>query len=385
MVDGAFLSSREADGRDPRLRLWCPIPAEHNPLGPEVEEGTAAWIRRHRLDVETPDQDRLALSVWICRCTALLCPDAPLEQLQIAAEFNVWVNAMDDHVDLPGGARDAAKATVRLAQLVRPAEAPESAPLDGSPLGAALADVAVRLSRCATSAQLARFAERFRHGMFCWAWQRSLLEDGEEHDLNEYATLRLGATFVPVYAALCEIVHGYRLDGGELATPPVRALTEMTSWLIGLHNDVHSWAKEEASDSPDINAVTVLARETDGDLDEALTRALALSNQVMALFVRLRDHTRAQASDALRLHLRDLGRLIAGALEYHLRMPHYRRGLKPGHRELLDRIWVDTGPADVDPGPPPALASIAWWWQQLPEASPCSSRSQPLDGREESP
>ncbi|WP_327591569.1 terpene synthase family protein [Streptomyces chartreusis] len=376
MVDSASLSSREANSRDTPLRLWCPIPTEHNPLGPEVEERTAAWIRRHRLD-ETSDQDR-ALSVWICRCTAMFYPDAPLEQLQIASDFNTWVFAFDDYVDLPGGAGDAAKATVRLARLVRLAEAPEAVPLDGSPLGVALADLVARLSRCATSSQLARFAESLRRGMFCWAWERSLLEDGEEHDLNEYATLRLGATFIPAYAALCEIMHGYRLDGEELATPPARALTEMACLLVGLHNDVYSWAKEEASHAPGINAVTVLARETDGDLQEALARALALSNQVMALFVRLRDHTQEQASDGLRHYLRDLGRLIAGTLEFCLHMPHYRRGLKPEHRELLERIWVDTTSADVAPGPPPALASIAWWWQQLPEtAAPTAPPAQP--------
>ncbi|WP_369166437.1 hypothetical protein AB5J49_00415 [Streptomyces sp. R28] len=369
MVDGASLSTSEANGRDMRLRLWCPVPTEHNPLGPQVEERTAAWIRRHRLDSETSDQDRLALSVWICRLASMYYTDAPLEQLQITADFNAWVFAMDDYVDLPGGARDAAKATVRLAQLVRPAEAPEAAPLDGSPLGVALADLIVRISRYATSSQLARFAEGFRRGMFCWAWQRSLLDDGEEHDLNEYATLRLGASFIPAYAALGEVVHGYRLDAEELATPPVRALTEMACLLIGLHNDVYSWPKEEASHAPDINAVKVLARETDGDLQEALARALALSNQGMALFVRLKDHTQEQASDGLRHYLRDLGRLIAGSLEYHLHMPHYRRGLKPGHQELLEQIWVDTTSADVAPGPPPALASIAWWWQQLPETA----------------
>ncbi|WP_217211778.1 hypothetical protein [Streptomyces sp. AC550_RSS872] len=317
----------------------------------------------------TSDQDRLDFSVWICRCTSMLYPDAPLEQLQIAADFNAWVFALDDYIDLPGGAGDAAKATVLLAQLVRPAEAPEAAPLDGSPLGVALADLVARLSRCATPSQVARFAESLRRGMLCGAWQRSLLDDGEKHDLNEYATLRLGATFVPAYSALYEIVHGYRLDGEELATAQARALTEMASLLIGLHNDVHTWAKEEASHSPDINAVTVLARETDGDLQEALTRALALSNQIMALFVRLRDHTQEQASDGLRHYLRDLGRFIAGNVEYHVHMPHYRRGLKPGHQDLLEQIWVDTTSADVSPGPPPALTSIAWWWQQLPETA----------------
>lgn len=368
MVNSASLSSSEANGRD-TLRLWCPIPAEHNPLGPKVEEPTAAWIRRHRLDSETSDQDHMAFTAWTCRCASMFYPDAPLEQLQIAADFMAWVFAVDDYVDLPGGAGDAAKATVRLAQLVRPVEAPEAAPLDGSPLGMALAGLVSRISQCATSSQLARFADGFRRGMFCWAWQRALLDDGEEYDLNEYAALRLGASFVPAFSALCEIVHGYRIDGEELATPPTRALTEMTCWLTGLHNDVYSWAKEEASHSPDTNAVTVLARETDGDLQEALARALALSNQVMALFVRLRDHTQEQASDGLRHYLRDLGRLIAASLEYYLRMPQYRRGLKPGHQELLEQIWVDTTSADVAPGPPPALASIAWWWQQLPETS----------------
>ncbi|MFJ2603710.1 hypothetical protein ACIO13_01795 [Streptomyces sp. NPDC087425] len=323
----------------------------------------------------TSDQDRLDCSVWMCRCASMIFPDAPLEQLQIIADFNAWVFAMDDYIDLPGGVGDAVQATVRLARLVRSVEAPEAAPLDGSPLGVALADVVARLSRCATPAQLARFAESFRRGMFCMAWQRSLLDDGEDHDLNEYAALRLGASFVPPYSALFEIVHGYRLDGEELATPPARALTEMTWLLIGLHNDVHTWAKEEASHAPGLSAVTVLARETDGDLREALARALALSNQIMALFVRLRDHTQEQASDGLRLYLRDLGRLIAGNLEYHLHMPHYRRGLEPGHQQLLDQIWVDPTSVDVASGPPPALASIAWWWRQLPETAAPRPRS----------
>ncbi|WP_416968190.1 terpene synthase family protein [Streptomyces sp. 4F14] len=374
MVNSTSPSLSETDVRDTRLRLWCPIPTEHNPLGPEVEERTAAWIRRHRLDSVTSGQDRLAWSVWICRCTSMLYPDAPLERLQLAADFNAWFFAMDDYVDLPGGAGDAAKATVRLAQLVRPVEAPEAAPLDNSPLGVALADLVARLSRCATPSQLARFADSFRRGMLCVAWHRSLLDDGEQHDLNEYATLRLGASFVPPYSALYEIIHGYRLGAKELATPPARALTEMAWLLIGLHNDVHTWAKEETSHTPGINAVTVLARETDGDVQEALARALALSNQVTALFVRLRDHTQEQASDGLRHYLRDLGRLISGNVEYHLHMPHYRRGLKPGHQELLKRIWIDTTPADVAPGPPPALTSIAWWWQQLPETAAPTTR-----------
>jgi hypothetical protein len=84
-------------------------------------------------------------------------------------------------------------------------------------------------------------------------------------------------------------------------------------------------------------------------------------------FVRLRDHTQEQASDGLRNYLRDLGRLIAACSEYHLYTPQCRRGLKPGRPELLVQIRADTTSVDVAPGPPPALASIASWWQQLPE------------------
>lgn len=349
--------------QNPRLRLWCPIPYENHPDAQLIEERTSAWIYRHGLGNDAEHRDQLAQRTSSGQCASRWYPDSEVELTQIGADFLAFTIALDDFIDLPHKSGDGVSRIVRLARLTRPAEAPESPPLDDSPLGMALADILGRLSRYATSDQLARFGEACRKMLFGLVWQHSLLADGLGHDLNEYAALRMASVFGPCYTTLAEIMHGYRLDCGELATPTVRALSEMSWWLSGWHNDIYAWAKEAASGAPDIGAVAVIASRNGGHIERAMEEALVLVNQVMALFLTLRAQTQRHASESLRLYLRDLGRYISGCMAYFESSPRYREGVESRDAALLEMIWVDDSEMQVDPGVPPAIPTIAWWWE----------------------
>lgn len=355
--------SSGGDEHNSRLRLWCPIPCENNPFANLIEERTTAWIYRHGLGNDAEHRDQLAQRSSIGQCASRWYPDSEVDLAQIGADFLALTFALDDFIDLPHKSGDNVSRIVRLARFTRPAEAPESPPLDDSPLGMALADILGRLSQYATSVQLARFGEACRKMFVGLVWQHSLLADGLSHDLNEYAAMRMATVFGPCYTSLAEILHGYQLGCGELATPAVRALSEMSWWLTGWHNDIYAWAKEAASGAPDINAVAVIASRNGGHIEPAMEEAVALTNQVMALFVTLRAQTQRQASDPLRLYLQDLGRLISGCMEYYKTSSRYREGIESRDSALLEKISLDNCVMQVDPGAPPPISTIAWWWK----------------------
>lgn len=357
-------SSRPDHGEhNSRLRLWCPIPCENNPFADLIEERTTAWIYHQGLGNDAEHRDQLAQRSSIGQCASRWYPDSEVDLAQIGADFLALTFALDDFIDLPHKSGDNVSRIVRLARFTRPAEAPESPPLDDSPLGMALADIFGRLSQYATSVQLARFGEACRKMFVGLVWQNSLLADDLSHDLNEYAAMRMATVFGPCYTALAEILHGYQLDCDELTTPTVRALSEMSWWLTGWHNDIYAWAKEAASGAPDINAVAVIASHNGGYVEHAMAETVALANQVMALFLTLRAQTQRQASDPLRLYLQDLGRYISGCLEYYKTSSRYREGIETRDAALLENIWLDNSEAQVDPDAPPSIPTIAWWWK----------------------
>ncbi|WP_172387777.1 hypothetical protein [Streptomyces sp. MNP-20] len=345
------------------LALWNPIAVEIHPEAEQINERANDFVLHHLIGKDDAYRDWLGRTGF-GRLAATWFPYAELERVQLAADLiSGWGFVMDDLIDDPHLPRDAV--TVRLNRLLRLLDAPQCPPLDDDPLALALADARTRLVRYATPTQIRRFAWTWRLWFFGGAWERAQRALGGPQDLGQATALRLYNVGIGTSTSFCEIAGDYHLDSAELTAPAVRALTEMTWILVAWDNDIFSLPKDLTHDVAEANLTLVLARHYDEDPAKALIRAVDLRNQVMALFLRLRDRIRPGASPALALYLRDLGLQIAGYSHFWHTSSREREGVDSRYAELFPHIGVDHEADDRDPGPAPPVPAIAWWWECL--------------------
>jgi Terpene synthase family 2, C-terminal metal binding len=187
-------------------------------------------------------------------------------------------------------------------------------------------------------------------------------------DLDSYAIQRHATIGVQMFMSWSEITAGEEIPGPELHDPTVRALVESASLINGWDNDILSYPKETIRDHDSTqNVVTVIARQYRCPTEQAITEAVATRNRVMGLFLRLVEMTRPGASSAMRTYIDDLGRMLRGNLDWSSTSPRYTsltpRSELPTPGEPM-AISFTSAPPDCD-NAPPAIPSVAWWWDQL--------------------
>lgn len=339
--------------------LITPIPVRVHPQADLLDRRTSEWVRFHRLGLVEQGPDYLA-RIGSGHMAARVFPHAATDDAQIGSDYLGFMFALDDVADILGP-RDLGRYAARAARLQRLVDAPGSPPLDDDPYAGALDDLLARLARIATPGQLYRLSVGFRSFLFGALWQASSHLDGSAIGLNQYTALRIPSFGLRSLLPVFEIVHCYHPNDEELAAPAVRALTEMAAFIGSCDNDIYSWAKDAAAGATHVNLVGVLSQGTDdGGLSqhEALGRAVALRNHVMALFARRCAEVGRDASDDLRSYLRDLGGFVAGWSEFHRVSRRFQR---PGGVEITTVVTSPTTGAP-DPLSPLPIPTIAWWW-----------------------
>ena len=140
----------------------------------------------------------------------------------------------------------------------------------------------------------------------------------------------------------------------------------LVSWDTGFV----SFEKEHSRAPDGHNLIDVVQHAYGGDLDEALARALALRDRIMALFLRLREALLARGEPLLNRYVATLERLVRGGVDWTLGSARYR----PQADEVRPAVVVHAaGAADrLDDWPgqsaaaAPGIASVDWWWRYDP-------------------
>ncbi|QIS03407.1 hypothetical protein F5X71_14720 [Nocardia brasiliensis] len=204
---------------------------------------------------------------------------------------------------------------------------------------------------------------RWAIGAACGVSDRS---GGYVRSLDEHMITRPadGADLMCLY--LTEIAEGTWYTPAAMGDPTVRAITDAASVAFSVLTDLGSYSHEGAQNSLESNIVHIIANERGIGAQDAMYEACALMEEVMELFIRLKDKLSNRNDERLQRYLKQLSNFVRGVLEWQRRLPRYARFSKLGSPliatgRLLDKPIHEVSERRVFPKvvPPP---SIRWWW-----------------------
>lgn len=350
--------------------LYCPLRTRTHPMLAELEQRGNDWMAAHGFN----ENERLWRRVQESNAAeffARICPDAAPELLQMAIDWSYLMFVFDDLLD-DAQVTGASQGFVDIAaRVVRTLADPGCEMMAGDdPFRAPVQDLAHRLRRYATPAQIGRQLDAHRAWLLGVAWEINCRLAGTVPTLNDYTAMR------PVFAAAdptlvwAEIALGAPISEGEMSSREVSALQEMTATYAAFSDDLYSlgkdlwFAQRQGGGNPSgLNLVNVFVAHEHCTIQEAITKAVDLCNRIARRFVDVRDKVEPHASDRLRPYVANLGHLMRGNIEWGLATPRYSNpdGEHPGAVKTIC-TWSDTPPPGTDQ--PPEIPSIAWWWKE---------------------
>lgn len=343
--------------------IYCPIPSAIHPRWKDVESRTMSWLAGYGFGVDEHQRAYLAAtksSEWCCRIAA----DGIERLLEIFVGWTYIAFMFDDVYDSGRRSRPISDLLATAGEWLGALSSPEAPPAKDNRYASALHDLGLRV-RAEAPGEL---TQRLISAHFEWFLGMTFMMghrlDGTTPTLDSYVHMAPRDRATKLAVTLIEIAEGTLLGGSELASPPVRAISEAADLIVTCDNDLFSYQREAAHEALESNMVNTLAHEHRCSLEEAILRTVALRDRVMCLFLKLRDQIGQHASAALRRYLTQLGHLIRGNLDWSLTVPRYYTEVDGEPVPSLDSYqWADR-PSDgsLDPLPVP---SIAWWWDQL--------------------
>ncbi|MFC8525622.1 hypothetical protein [Nocardia sp. NPDC057227] len=339
--------------------IYCPIPFAMHPEVDRLEARSLDWLHRYGL---VPDPARIAADNT-AEAAALSMPVGPTDLVQIHSDMSYFGLIFDDAMGESGSAgRQKISYMTAYAQRVPYTLAvPEAGLLDpGNRFEAPWIDVARRIHACTDATRARRWAQGVGRWLDCMVWEQTSQAD-TVLDPNHYLVRRLGTIGLPYLVPLLEAASDVSIADRD--TPAVDALFEAACTLCGLANDLCSYGKEARDGVGDsYNLVSLLARLRGLSLSEALAQTAVLFDQVMVLFVDLRDRLTPEASPALLQFLDALGHTFRGTIDYHSRARTGRYHDDDG--SPLFRLAVSDIPPTLTTRIP-EFSSIRWWWDHL--------------------
>ncbi|KAF4410809.1 MULTISPECIES: hypothetical protein [Streptomyces] len=347
--------------------FYCPVPSAVHPQVRRIEERALDWLEARGVyadDVERAWNAATHAAEFSCR----LAPYGDEDRLVLFAQWSYWLFALDDdRLDVEPAAGRCPEIVDLGLRLVRCLEAPGCGLLGTGPTAAALDDLVARTVPVAGEVRYRRLVDGVRDLVLGVAWQSGNAGRRVLPTPAEYIPGRISDVGTRFDAAFTEIANDIEVPGVSLYSAPVRALTELTGFIAACDNDLLSYAKENGPGAQGQNMVTVLAHHHRCPPEEAVTRAVALRDRAMTLFLRLREQVLRTAGPDLRGYLGGLGHWIAGNIRWSDTAPRYasprRLHRLPVPGATLGVTWRDT-PTDSRGGAP-GIPTVDWWWDQL--------------------
>ncbi|AYY13809.1 hypothetical protein EF847_14995 [Actinobacteria bacterium YIM 96077] len=357
------------DAVDVRLPpFYCPIAPAKTPLTESAEHHSKRWMERVLADLGGARLDWAHSShahEFFGRCATMACEPEVFYQ---GVYFHYLTFTFDDVCDAERHGEKGDK-LVRFTDLanrfMRAIEIPGYRPPEGTdPFVAAAGDIAAELRRHVSPAQMGHFVDGVRSYVLGCVWHLTNEQQGIIPAVDDYLSVRLlecGGRFVVALAAMAD---GLDIPMERLQSSPVRAVTECTTLIAALDNDLVSHRKEGTYDQNQ-DIITVLRAHHGYDLADGVDAAVRLRDRMMSLFLRLQRQLVQTGDAALRTYVIELGQIISGNIEWSLHVPRYdlAADLSGPYLSLAPEPWTDR-PSDPDPAPLP-YPSVAWWWDQL--------------------
>ncbi|NVZ78236.1 hypothetical protein HX859_25400 [Pseudomonas gingeri] len=272
-------------------------------------------------------------------CAALMCPAAPLAEVDMAGRWLNWGTYADDYFPAVFGRnRDLRAATTQVRRLCQCMPLPGMTPLQtGNPLEAGLTSL-WSLSAPNMSARLLRELRRYVVEMLeSWLWELDNQFNLRLPDPFDYIEMRrrtFGGDLTTGLTYLSLLARGPELDEKIFRSSPLRQLIHCTVDSVTLTNDIISYRKEIEVEGELNNFVLILQQFLDLDLQPAMDRVGQLRDarirqfeHIVALELPVLFEEFSLDADGRRLILDYAQRLqdyIAGVVQWHQTVSRYR-------------------------------------------------------------
>ncbi|WP_327167691.1 terpene synthase family protein [Streptomyces subrutilus] len=304
-----------------------PFPARIGPGLEQAREHNLAWLRAHGVLPDATWEQRY-LTQQFAELAARVWPGSSGADLDLVLDISSWSAFFDDHVE---------RLTVR---------APEQVPLlcgaltalthPGSPapaagsgaLTASWSDAWARQTRGMSPGWVERAARSWRWFIDANAAETLNRTAGLVPDLPGYLRVRRRSCFMPVWMDLIERAGHFEVPEPVFASDAFQALRQAVVDACIVINDVHSLEKEEAGGDVH-NIVTIARHHQHLTRQDAIAWALALFEERLAMFLRLREEVLRTARDtpgdeAAERYIDGLGSVARGGHDWDLVSSRYR-------------------------------------------------------------
>ncbi|WP_157529488.1 hypothetical protein [Nocardia sp. NRRL S-836] len=329
--------------------LYCPVEPAAHPMAEQAQIRSVEWSTRFELAPDPRRRARLA-AAKLGPLAALSAPGCPPAWLQVLADMATWWTAFDDECD---DGRSTDELGVLMWPVLRAFDAPASHAETG--YAAALSDLRHRIAALATPELARQFTDGLRATLLTELVRTAQTSGGAEPTYDESLATR-GRSSSPAWAfPLLWHAAGCRGSAeATLADPACGVLLDLTASIINWDNDFHSYDGDRADPGNGRNLVSQVRVRLGCGEQDAIAAAVALRNEVMALFLRLRDRLHHRADPDLRRFLAGLGHYLRGNLDWHELSGRYATtgiSLVPE----WERVWCD---------PRLRTPAISWWWDE---------------------
>lgn len=264
--------------------LICPFPSTLNPNVVAVHRHTIEWVQRFNLVTgdRALQKFRAARFAWLA---ARAYPTAPLQELLIVAEWNIWLFIHDDECDEAGIGRQPtqlAKVYDRLRSIF--AGAPPA--VGDTPLAHALHELWQRMRRISSLEWRERFLRSVEDYFSACLWEAENRAANRIPDRATYIRLRPFTGALNTDFELIEPCEHIHLPAEVYQDPTLQRLSLMCNNVVCWSNDIFSLDKERRTDNRH-NLVIVVKNERKCSWQEAVDRVAAMHNAEVQGFIRL--------------------------------------------------------------------------------------------------
>lgn len=305
--------------------LYCPFSSTLNINVERVHEQTLEWVQRYQLFTERGRRHLTAAQfAWLM---AYAYPTVPLDELQLATDWNTLLFARDDvlvETGLDHYPDELAQANSYLLAVLQGTVC--TAPDD--PLAQAMQNIRDRLWARSTPQWMEQFIQSVAGHFAGGVWEAQYYAQGSIPDLATYRQMRPLTGGLYSSFDLIELTEGFLLPSAVRAHPAIQSLALMTSNIVLWANDIFSLEKE-LQDEEIHNLVIVLQHEYDISLQEALERAAAMHDAEVHAFIAAADDvpTFGASVDAhVRQYIDGMRIWIGANLDWSRQTARYRPG-----------------------------------------------------------
>ncbi len=264
--------------------LYCPFAAAVNRHVELVDRQTVLWASQFNLVPNDHAYRRLEATQlgWLAARTH---PDAPLEELQLVADWCAWLFVRDDYCDEPGIGRQPERFTALHNDLLRLLQGAPCA-VDAAPLARSLCDLRDRTRAKASAVWMDRFSQHVATFFAAGAWEATNRARGITPDVTNYINMRPHTSGMYAFVELSAMAERIDLPPAVRAHPTLERLTFLATIVACWMNDLVSFGKELQQGDVH-NLVLTLRYKYHLTLQEAVERAAALHDAEVRAFIDL--------------------------------------------------------------------------------------------------